>query len=159
MTDIVSDGNTRVYWVTSIANIAAPTTSELNAGIALQGTMTPDGLVGFQPETADVPNRKLNSRFNTVDTGTVSYSGVALRFYKQTGTDTIYDTLLYGTAGYVVIRKSVAETTAFASSQKVQVYPAKCGETAWMDPEQDTEERYEIPIKITAQPNIRATIA
>jgi hypothetical protein len=49
MADITSDGKTRVYWVTSIANINAPTTTELNAGIDLTSTLTADGLSGFQP--------------------------------------------------------------------------------------------------------------
>jgi hypothetical protein len=157
--DIISDGNVRVYWVSAIANTSAPTVAELNAGIALQSTMTPDGLVGFQPKTNDVPNRKLDSTFNTVDVGTVMVSDVALRFYKQTATDTIYNTLTKGTAGFIVIRRSLSSGTAWASSQAVQVWPAKCGETAWLDPEQDTEERYEIPIKITTQPVIRASVA
>lgn len=159
MADIISDGNTRVAWVTSISNTSAPTAAELNAGIVLQSTMTPDGLSGFQPTTADVPNRKLDSTFNTVDTGTVSFSNVELRFYKQSGTDTIYNTLIRGTAGYVAVRRSAPAGGVFATSDKVQIYPAKCGETSWMDPEQDTEERYAIPIKITSQPVIRAVVA
>jgi hypothetical protein len=39
------------------------------------------------------------------------------------------------------------------------VYPAKCGETAWLDAEENTDERYEVPIKVTAKPNTRATVA
>jgi hypothetical protein len=157
--DIVSDANTRVAWVPTIANIAAPTTGELGGGMLLQSTMTADGLVGFRPETADIPNTKLDSDFNTVDVGRTNLSGTMLRFFKQTGTDTIYDTLLKGTAGYVVIRRSVAASTAWSAGQKVQVYPAKCGEAAWLDPEENTDERYEVPIKVTSKPNLRATVA
>lgn len=159
MADIVSDANTRVAWVPTIANIAAPTVAELNAGMLLHSTMSADGLVSFRPETADIPNTKLDSDFNTVDVGRTNITGSMLRFFKQTGTDTIYDTLLKGTAGYVVIRKSTPASTAWASSQKVQVYPSKCGEAAWLDPEENTDERYEVPIKITSKPNLRATVA
>jgi hypothetical protein len=35
MADIPGDGKIRAYWVTSIANQNAPTTTELNAGIDL----------------------------------------------------------------------------------------------------------------------------
>ena len=38
------DGKVRVTWCNAIANIAAPTTTELNAGTALEGFITPDGL-------------------------------------------------------------------------------------------------------------------
>lgn len=159
MADIISDGNTRVAWVAAIANIAAPTVAELNAGILLHSTMTADGLVGFRPETADVPNTKLDSDFNTVDVGRTNLSGTMLRFFKQDGVDTIYDTLLKGTAGHVVVRRSLPASTAWVAAQKVQVFPSKCGETAWLDPEENTDERYEVPIKVTAKPNLRATVA
>lgn len=159
MPDISADGKTRVSWVPTIANIAAPTTTELNAGMLLQSTLTADGLVGFRPETADVDTSSLASTFNTSVNGRTSFSGTMLRLKKQSGTDTIFTTLVRDAAGYVVIRRSIAETTAYASAQAVEVYPALCGEIARVDPEPNTVERYEIPIKVTATPNLRAAIA
>lgn len=159
MPDITSDGKTRVYWVTTISNINAPTTAELNAGIALQSTLTADGLVGFQPETADVDTSALDSTFTTMVNGRTSFSGTLLRLKKQSGTDTIFTTLTRDTAGYVVIRRSLTASTAWASSQAVEVYPALCGEVSRVDPEPNTVERYEIPIKITSSPALRAAVA
>jgi hypothetical protein len=157
--DIAADGKTRVYWVTTIANIAAPTVAELNAGIALQSTLTADGLNGFNPDTADVDTSALDSTFNTTVNGRTSFSNTMLRLKKQSGTDTIFTTLTRDTAGYVVIRRSIASTTAFASAQGVEVYPALCGEVSRMDPAPNTVERYEIPLKITSTPNLRAAVA
>ncbi|MFF0823064.1 hypothetical protein ACFYUR_22105 [Micromonospora haikouensis] len=159
MADITADGKTRVAWVPSIANINAPTTTELNAGMLLQNTMTADGLAGFRPETADVDTSSLGSTFSTSVNGRTSFSGTMLRLKKQSGTDTIFDTLVRDAAGYVVIRRSVAESTAWASAQKVEVYPALCGEVARVDPEPNTVERYEIPLKITSSPALRAAVA
>lgn len=159
MADITADGKTRVYWVTTIANINAPTTSELNAGIALQSTLTADGLVGFKPDTADVDTSALDSTFNTMVNGRTSFSGTLLRLKRQSGTDTIFTTLTRDTAGYVVIRRSIASTTAWASTQGCEVYPALCGEVARVDVEPNTVERYEIPIKITSSPALRAAVA
>ncbi len=159
MPDISSDGRTRVAWVPTIANIAAPTTTELNAGMLLQSTLTADGLAGFNPETADVDTSSLASTFNTAVNGRTSFSGTMLRLKKQSGTDTIFSTLTRDTAGYVVIRRSIAEGTAWASAQAVEVYPALCGEVSRMNPEPNTVERYEIPIKITSTPNLRAAVA
>lgn len=159
MADIVSDGFTRVAWVLTIANIAAPTTSELGAGTLLQTTLTADGLIGFAPETADVPTTSLASTFNTSRNGRTSFSGTMFRLKKQDGTDTIFNLLVKDTAGFVVIRRSLAESTAWAATQKVQVYPAVCGEVAFVDVEENTLERYEVPIKITSAPNQRATVA
>ncbi|HEY9414674.1 MAG TPA: hypothetical protein VIQ30_07950 [Pseudonocardia sp.] len=159
MPDITADGKTRVAWVPSISNINAPTTAELNAGMLLQSTMTADGLVGFRPETADVDTSSLDSTFSTSVNGRTSFSGTMLRLKKQSGTDTIFDTLVRDAAGYVVIRRSVAAGTAWASAQKCEVYPALCGEVAKVDPEPNTVERYEIPIKVTGSPALRAAVA
>lgn len=159
MPDITSDGKTRVAWVTSIANINAPTTTELNAGILLQSTLTADGLAGLQPETADVDTSSLASTFSTNVNGRTSFSNTRLRLKKQSGTDTIFTTLVRDTAGYLVIRRSVAESSAWASAQGVEVYPALCGEVARMDPEPNSVERYEIPLKITSSPALRAAVA
>lgn len=159
MPDITSDGKTRVYWVTTIANIASPTTTELNAGIDLTSTLTADGLSGLQPDTADVDTSSLASTFNTMVNGRSSFSNTRLRLKKQSGTDTIFTTLVRDTAGYLVIRRSVTQATAWTTAQGVEVYPALCGEVARMDPEPNSVERYEIPIKITATPNLRAAVA
>lgn len=159
MPDIPADGKTRVYWVTTIANINAPTTTELNAGIALNSTITADGLVGFKPDTADVDTSALDSTFNTMVNGRTSFSGTMLRLKKQSGTDTIFTTLIRDAAGYIVIRRSIAAGTAWASAQPCEVYPALCGEVARVDVEPNSLERYEIPIKITASPALRAAVA
>lgn len=159
MADIVADGRTRVSWVTTIANIAAPTTAELNAGMLLHSTLTADGLSGFRPEQTKVPSTALDSTSNTQRNGRVNFEGMMLRLKKQTGTDTIYNTLVKDVEGYVVIRNSSTASTAWAAGDKVRVYPVVCGETAWMDPEENTLERYEVPLAMTAQPNQRAVVA
>ena len=164
MADITADGKTRVYWVTTISNQNAPTTTELNAGIDLTSTLTADGLAGFQPDTADVDTSSLASTFTSNVNGRSSFSGTKLRLKKQSGTDTIFTTLTRDTAGFLVIRRSVTQSTSWASSQGVEVYPALCGEVARMDPEPNSVERYEIPLKITAGsagtgPSLRAAVA
>jgi hypothetical protein len=159
MPDITADGKTRVSWVPTIANINAPTTTELNAGMLLHSTLTADGLIGFKPETADVDTSALDSTFNTNVNGRTNFSGTMFRLKKQSGTDTIFTTLVRDTAGYVVIRRSVTASTAWASAQAIEVYPALCGEVARVDPEPNTVERYEVPIKVTASPSLRAAVA
>jgi hypothetical protein len=164
MADIAADGKTRAYWVTSISNQNAPTTTELNAGIDLTGTLTADGLMGLKPDTADVDTSSLASTFSSAVNGRTSFSGVTLRLKKQSGTDTIFTTLVKDTAGFLVVRRSVAQATAWASAQAVEVYPALCEEVARLDPEPNTVERYEIGLKITAGtagtgPSLRAAVA
>ena len=96
---------------------------------------------------------------NTNTNGRRTFSGPRLRFKKQSGTDTVYSTLTPDATGYLVRRKSLAATTAIASAQPVQVFPVICGETAWLDVEDNMPERFDVPIKITAEPKLRAAVA
>lgn len=159
MADANADGNTRVYFAPSIANIAAPTTAELNAGTRLDTLMTPDGLVGLEADTGDVDNSKLSSTFNTVTPGRISFSGTLVRLIKQTGTDTVYNLLVYGFTGFLVVRRDILASTAWAASQAVEVYPIACGEVRNLAPEGNSVHKYEVLTKITAQPNLRALTA
>lgn len=161
MADVLADGNTRVAYVTAIANIAAPTTTELNAGtsILLQSLITADGLVGFEPTSAEVDTTALNSTFNTKSIGRSEFSGTMLRLKKQTGTDTAYTTLIRAATGYIVIRRDTAETTAWGVGNAVEVYPIIVGETKRLAPEANSIARYEVPTMVTSAPNLRAVVA
>jgi hypothetical protein len=157
--DIVVDGFTRVAFVTAIANQAAPTTAELNAGILLQSVMTPDGLTGFEPTTADVDNSALNSTFDTKTIGRDSFSGTKLIFKKQSGTDTVYNTLTRATTGFIVVRRYIDNNTAWASTQVVEVYPVIFGQTRNLAPVANSVTKWEVDTKITLSPTIRGAVA
>jgi hypothetical protein len=43
MSDLISDGNTKVAWVSTIANINAPTVAELTAGSTGRSGSPPTG--------------------------------------------------------------------------------------------------------------------
>lgn len=159
MADIVADGKTRVAWVPTIANIAAPTTAELNAGMLLQTLLTADGLSGFQPETAKVDTSSLASTFNTARNGRTSFDSPMLTLKKQDTGDTAYTTLIRDATGYIVIRNSITESTAWASTQPVRVYPVQCGEVQHVDVEENSLERYQVPLTVTSTPNLRAAVA
>jgi hypothetical protein len=158
--DVFADGNVRVAYVPTISNIAAPTTTELNAGTLLQSTLTADGLNGFEATTAEVDTTSLASTFSTKNIGRDEYSGTMLRLKKQTvGSDPVRSLLTRGTTGYVVIRRGISEATAWASSQQVEVYPIICGRRKELSPEQNTVLRYEVPTPITSAPNPDAVVA
>lgn len=159
MPDITGDGKERWDWVPAIANIAAPTTTELNAGVRISQWMTKDGASGFGPDTAGVPTTSIESTFGTTVNGMRSFSNPRVRLKKQSGTDTAYTTLVPDATGFLVRRKSLAAATAYASSQPVQVFPVQCGERSWLDMDDNMPERYDVPMQITAQPNLTAAVA
>jgi hypothetical protein len=157
--DIIADGKTRVAYVPTIANIAAPTTTELNAGLLLQSLLTPSGLSGLQPETAKVDTSSLASTYSTARNGRTSFDQPTLELKKQDVADTAYTTLIRGTTGYLVVRTSLAESTAWASTQPLRVYPIECGEVQHVDIDENSLERYQVPLTVTATPNLRAAVA
>jgi hypothetical protein len=159
MADSLGDGRTRVYWVPTISNIAAPTTTELNAGTNLTSLITPDGVVGFEPDTADVDVSALDSTFDTKVAGRGSFSGTMLRLKKQAGTDAVYNLLVRDLAGYVVIRRDVTSSTAWATNDKAEVYPSVLGEVRNLPPASNEVHKYEVPVKVSLSPNLRATVA
>jgi hypothetical protein len=82
-----------------------------------------------------------------------------LRLKKQSGTDTVFNLFVTNLAGYIAVRRSIAATTAWASSQKLAIYPFQAGEVKFLTPEANTVERYEVPTMITSTPQQRATVA
>jgi hypothetical protein len=158
--DVFADGNTRVSFVSAIASQAAPTTAELNAGVLLQSFLTADGLMGFEASSAEVDTTALASTFNTKTIGRDDFSGTGLRLKKQTyGSDTVFSTLTRGTSGYIVIRRGTTESTAWASTQAVEVYPVTCGQTKFLAPEANSVQKYEVPTPVTAAPTLRGAVA
>lgn len=160
MADVFADGNTRVAFVPTISNIAAPTTAELNAGTLLQSFITSDGLMGFEATTAEVDTTSLASTFNTKTIGRDDFSGTGLRLKKQTyGSDTVFTTLVRATSGYIAIRRGVTESTAWTSTQAVEIYPVTCGQRKMLAPEANSVQKYEVPTPITSAPNLAAAVA
>lgn len=159
MTDLRTDAKTKVWYVPTISNQAAPTTSELNAGTALECLMTPDGLIGFEPSTTEIDNSSLCSDFSTKLPGRSEFSGTMVRLKKQAGSDTVYALLVRDLNGYIVIRRGTLSTIAWASSDKVEVYPTQTGETRNLPPEANGLQKYEVPFSITATPTLRAVVA
>lgn len=160
MADILSDGKTRVSWVPTIANNAAPTAAELNAGTTLTSVITPDGVVGFEPETAAVDNSSLASTFDTKTIGRASFGGTMLRLKKQDGTDTARNLFTTrGTTGYIVIRRWVDFDTAWASGQRVSVYPVTVGDIRDLAPEANTVSKYEVPLPVSSAATLHGAVA
>jgi hypothetical protein len=128
MSDLIGDGQTRVVWATSIANINAPTTTELNAALDFTTRVTPDGLK-TDPTTASVDTSSLASTYDTEDVGRTKFANELTLKRGTTGAEDLpYTTLVKGTRGYLIVRRAVTYTTAWTTGQQVEVYPTVCGE-------------------------------
>jgi hypothetical protein len=160
--DVISDGMTRVYWVSgasSIANISAPTVAELNAGLSITSQITSDGLEGWEADQARVDNTSLASTTDTERMGRDKLASPMIRFKRQKPTDTIRSTVVKGTMGFIVIRRSVAQATAWAAGDEVQVVPVEAGRRRDLKPEANTMDRFEIPFANHTAPAYDAVVA
>ncbi len=158
MAVIIIDGRVKVTWCSAIANIAAPTTTELNAGTALQQYITPDGL-DVSASTGKVDTSNLGSTFTTSKAGRRAFDS-SIKFHHESGTDVPYNLFPYNTDGYLVIRRGTAlATAAWASSDKVEVYPMNTGEAMQEKPAPDGTWDFTIPMFVSADPNTRAVVA
>lgn len=159
MPDIIGDGKERWDWVLSISNPAAPTAAELNAGIRLSQWMTLDGATGFTANTADAPTSSKESKFDTAVNGRRSLSDPKLRLKKQSGTDTAHIALSTDATGYLVRRNSLDATTAYSASQVVDVFQVMLSQKGKLDQDANMPERYEVPVKLLADPNFDVAVA
>jgi hypothetical protein len=157
MAFVVIDGKVKASFLTACSNIAAPTTTELNAGTSLETKLAADGIdIGIKTGTADTSI--IGSRYATGRAGRVSID-IMLKFLHDDTADTPWTVLTYGATGFLVVRHGLASTTAWASSQKVKVYPVEVGE---FDDEESGESKrwgFSVPLILTGDPNQRAVIA
>lgn len=159
MSDLISDGNTKVGWVTSIANINAPTAAELAAGFDWTQRLTPDGLK-TDPTTADVDTSSLASQFNTNQPGRRSYAcEITFKRGSTPTEDQPYSTLSYNTAGYLVVRRGLPFATAFTAGDRVEVYPSTASEPQNVAPAANEVLKVTVELKVTSDPATHATVA
>lgn len=157
MADLLADGTTKVSFVATIANIAAPTVAELNAGTSLESIITPDGL-DIDPTTSPVDTGSLASTVDTEAAGRRKFA-VGVTMKRQTPTDTPVNLLPYQTVGYIVVRDNIAASTAWATSQKVQVYPVQAGEPKRVKAAANEVKKLMTQFFVTSDPNTNATVA
>lgn len=137
------DGNTRIQWVPSVAG-SVPTTAELTAAGSkdLSCWFTGDG---WNPSFSE--NTIVDERI--CDTATYEQRGrnqksmqvkyiVNPKAADQSTNNVAAVTLAEGNAGFFVVRRGVAEATAFAIGDLVEVWPVTMGVQQNQPPAPDT---------------------
>lgn len=163
MAVVIMDGRVKVSFCTSISNIAAPTVAELNAGTALEGYITPDGL-NITPTTGKVDTSNVGSTFTTNRAGRKAFD-IKLKIHHDGTSDVGWNLLPYRTNGFLVVRKGIDKSTAYATGQGgasngvLQVFPVEAAEPDDVDPQPDSTWDFEIELFLTADPQTRAVIA
>lgn len=168
MAVVIMDGRVRVAWLAaSPANLAAPTTTELNAGTLITDYITPDGL-DITMDTGSVNVGNVGSTFTTERVGrrkpTVS---LTCHHDATTGsTDPAWNLFVYRATGVLAVRTGVDKTTAWTTGQGgggttggLMMIPLECGEFNPVKPAEDTSWDFTIPVKVYLDPSWRSVVA
>ena len=161
MADLLADGNIKVTWAVTVANVSAPTVAELTAGTAvdLECLITLDGL-DIKGDTASVDNTALCSTDDTEEPGRVSYNIELTAKRKDTTLeDKAWNTLVDRAQGYLVVRRSTAATTAWTASQPCEVYPVRCGRPVMEAPEKNSAQKFKVKLFNNVKCDPRAVVA
>jgi hypothetical protein len=156
MADLGFDGLMSVWWVATIANIAAPSAAtEIGAGstVVLHTRLTPDGLAtGAGSDTIDTS--KMSSTFNTKIVGRRNFDGLQLKYVRGDAVaEALLDTtLIYKAVGFLVVRRNLLSTVSPAAAQKVEVYPSQCGEPQYDSPAPNALQTVTVPLTLTSDP-------
>ena len=151
MPDIISDGQTKVLWVTTIATPSAPTSAELTAGVALELLITPDGF-NITPTQDMVDTSSLASTQDSEVPGRYKETG-DLTFKQQGYTAApwmTFDDTTPGVrpSGFLVTRIGKPSTTAIAAADKVTVRAVKVGRRNELPATKNEVVKFSMPVAI-----------
>lgn len=161
---IASTGVIRVQYVPTIASQAAPTTTELSAGVDLTPWLTRSGLSSpSDGSTIDVAGA--NDRYNSTASGSYGGQPIKLTLLRDStgGSDTAWTTLPRQTKGFIVIRRfggaTQSSSDAFVAAQKVEVWPIDVLSRTMMDIADNEAQKFEVQCAVPTPPNDNATVA
>lgn len=159
MADLLGDGNVKVTYVVTLSSITAPTATQLNAGVDIQTVLTKEGL-DISPEQSPVDNTNLSSTSETERAGTTKYT-INLTVKRQIASvdDIGYNVLVEGQDGFLVVRRNLTHSTAYAAAQSVEVYPVQCGVQKDQPPKLNEPQTFMIQLFNHTAPETRATVA
>jgi hypothetical protein len=152
------EGLGRLYHVPTIANIAAPTVAELNAGTSLTSFVPRDGFVpNLNQNFVDVS--AINDTFDLTQIGSEGGS-FTLTFYRDNGTDTAWNLYVASNVtGYLAWREGVAAATAWTIAQKVMIWPYSAHKPIPMGTASNEGRKFTVGVAIPTVPDRNATVA
>jgi hypothetical protein len=152
----VYEGNTNVYWLTTIATTSTPRANEISAGVALTNFVAKDG-VAVNINTNNVDSATIAQIFDAQVVGSYG-ADLELTMFRDDSLDTAWNTCVYGTNGYLVIDRFNLSGSAPSNSDKVEVWPAEMHQPSPENSGANTNVRFLEKFAVTSQPNLSATV-
>lgn len=160
-----ADGNVKVVLVPAIANLTAPTLTELNAASAVDIScyLTSDGWAATADQ-ATISDERLCSTQVFGQPGRKTL-GLSLTVIDNTNSaneaefNEAVDTLVEGVQLYAVYRAGLPFDQPFAAGDKVRIWPFKPGMKQEVPPEANSVLKATYPTFITADVNAPVAVA
>lgn len=153
MARYVPEGTMEVWFVTTVAVPAAPTATELNAGVDLTGFAVGDLDMPFEGSTADAAD--LSSRFNKTAPGDYGGQSGSSTWHKDSvqASDTAWTTMLRDTIGYLAVApRGLATASTWAIGDYVDLWPVQVLSRALAAQARNTTTRFVTQLAITDEP-------
>lgn len=161
MSKRLTDGNVKATFVPTIGSLTAPTVAELtDSGIvALETVLLDDGLK-IEFDEGSIVGNVLASTQDFESPGR-SKAKIELTGFRDSSPaqDRMWSVMTRSTLGYLVVRRAVLYTTAYAAGQKVEVYSVTCGERRPLAPERESYDKFMITLYPSGTYNVDVTVA
>lgn len=144
-----TDGQSLWAFVPSIANLAAPSTAEVNAGSNI--TIRIAGVTGFEYKNNPIKTPDMSSSFVSSIIGEDEATDSALMFYDDTTSTALWTLMAKGAVGFILVNE-YAKTV----SSKTRVWPVtSTGPVPQYDMGAEAAQ-FTVGYAVTARPNLDA---
>jgi hypothetical protein len=150
------EGNTKVYFVPTLASKTAPSLASITAGTNLTAFITKDGV--------DVPNNQsmidsatIDETFDAQEPGSWGGGPLTLTMFRDSiaASDTAWTLCVYNTRGFIVISRRGVPIVG----SKVEVYPVAMHEPVMLATAANEMQKFREVFAVTAAPAMNATVA
>lgn len=133
-----ADGNVKIVWTPLVADSAAPSAAILNGAttVDLSCYLTGDGFTPGLDEGVVADPRLCETE--TFEQPGRSQRTLSLTYINNPNgalENEAYETLIPGTAGYIVRREGMAFDAVFTAADEVETWPVKAGKRSKLPPE------------------------
>lgn len=155
MSRTVYEGNTKVHFAPTIANINAPTMVELAAGTDFTPFTTKDGV--NTPSTQNmVDSASINETFDAQRVGSWGGPVTLTMFRDDTDESDGWDAITRGLEGFLVIGRFSPD--GIGTGDKVEVYPVEAHQPVTLPSAGNEMQRFTAQFAVTSQPDLDATV-
>lgn len=152
-----STGVLELHWAPTIADVTAPTVTEIGAGVELTAWLTRDGLTTPQEgSTADAGD--VSSRYNKTVSGSYGGQPLVMKFHRDSvaANDDAWDTLPRGTGGYIVINRF---GVTIAAAAVVEVWPIDVISREMLPIADNETQKFQVTAAVPSEPADDAVVA